>query len=101
MDEYPFTFQDIAISEYENDPDIKVCISQMTSKVKWNYVLHDIYTKFTKQKTGFERVGPHKFVAPKGGQDVIKHIYNMKVTEKDIWVVTYPRSGTTWTHNGI
>ena len=33
----------------------------------------------------------------KAGQDVIKQIYNMEVTEKDIWVVSYPRSGTTWT----
>ena len=46
-------------------------------------------------------MGPHQFVAPKGGQDVIKRIYNMKVTEKDIWVVTYPRSGTTWTQEMV
>eukprot|EP00091_Calanus_sinicus_P011180 TRINITY_DN25397_c0_g1_i1.p1 TRINITY_DN25397_c0_g1~~TRINITY_DN25397_c0_g1_i1.p1 ORF type:complete len:318 (-),score=121.60 TRINITY_DN25397_c0_g1_i1:101-1030(-) len=82
--EYPFTFEEIQIAEYEEDLDIK-----------------DVYTKFTKQKTGFERVGPHRFVAVKGGQQVFKRIYNMEVTEKDIWVVTYPRSGTTWTQEMV
>jgi len=84
MDDYPYTFQEIPLSEYEDDPDIK-----------------DVYKKFTKQRTGFERVGPHRFVAVKGKQDVIKRIYNMKVTENDIWVVTYPRSGTTWTQEMV
>ena len=32
---------------------------------------------------------------------MIKRIYNMEVTENDIWVVTYPRSGTTWTQEMV
>jgi len=84
MGDYPHSFEEIPLSEYEGDAAIK-----------------DIYQKFTRQKTGFERVGPHRFVSVKGGQDVIKRIYNMKVTDKDIWVVTYPRSGTTWTQEMV
>merc|ERR1712215_21724 len=84
MDSYPFNFQEIPLSEYENDPELK-----------------DVYKKFRKITHGFERVGPHRFVAVKGAKDVVKRIYNMKVTEKDIWVVTYPRSGTTWTQEMV
>ena len=26
MEDYPFTFQEIPLSEFEDDPDIKVCV---------------------------------------------------------------------------
>ena len=96
---YPYTFQQIPLSEYEDDPEIKVCTYKCI--VALSLYLQDVYKKFKRQQTGFERVGPHRFVALKGTQEVIKRIYNMEVTENDIWVVTYPRSGTTWTQEMV
>jgi len=50
---------------------------------------------------GYERLGPIGYVVKAGKREVIRRIQNLEVTKEDIWVVTYPRSGTTWTQEMI
>ncbi|XP_066996262.2 sulfotransferase 1C4 [Anabrus simplex] len=52
---------------------------------------------FTGEKTGFVQVGPQKWFFPSKFATEWSNYYNLKVRSDDVWVVTFPRSGTTWT----
>ncbi|KAM3963079.1 sulfotransferase 1C4-like [Aphomia sociella] len=52
---------------------------------------------FTGEHTGFVRVGPKGYFLPYKYRQEAANIYNMPVRSDDIFVASYPRSGTTWT----
>ncbi|KAI5632736.1 sulfotransferase domain-containing protein [Phthorimaea operculella] len=52
---------------------------------------------FTGEHTGFVRVGPKGYFLPHKFRQEAAKIYNMPVRPDDIFVASYPRSGTTWT----
>ncbi|KAI5632725.1 sulfotransferase domain-containing protein [Phthorimaea operculella] len=49
------------------------------------------------ERTGFVRVGPKGYVLTNKFREEAPKIYNLTVKPDDIYVATFPRSGTTWT----
>ncbi|KAI5646047.1 sulfotransferase domain-containing protein [Phthorimaea operculella] len=52
---------------------------------------------FTGQFSGFVKVGPKGYCLPQNFRNKAAKIYNMPVRPDDVFVVSYPRTGTTWT----
>lgn len=53
-------------------------------------------TLFT-NKMGFIEVNPGKCILPTKYRDIGERILNFKVDEKDIWLVSFPRTGNHYT----
>ncbi|TRY80471.1 hypothetical protein TCAL_13353, partial [Tigriopus californicus] len=47
------------------------------------------------------QVMPGRIILPKTYEEDAKRIYNMELRPDDIWIVTYPKCGTTWTQESV
>ncbi len=43
------------------------------------------------------RTVPRGILMPKRYESLAEEIYNMEVRPDDVWMITYPKAGSTWT----
>ena len=56
-----------------------------------------LLAKFKGERTGFVRVGEKKYFYPYRYMEQAEGFYKFKARASDTWVMSHPRSGTTWT----
>ncbi|XP_014245580.1 sulfotransferase family cytosolic 1B member 1-like [Cimex lectularius] len=54
-----------------------------------------LMSHFDGERTGFCQVGPKKWLLPAAYKQHAEQYYTMPIKKDDVWIITFPRSGTT------
>ncbi|XP_057652157.1 sulfotransferase 1E1-like [Diorhabda carinulata] len=76
----------------DSDKKFPYAIKEVEEKVN-----KELLTKFTGEKTTFLQVGPKDYFLPSGYRKEANHYYTFALRPNDVFIVTFPRSGTTLT----
>ncbi|XP_071446820.1 sulfotransferase 1C4-like [Hetaerina americana] len=57
----------------------------------------EVLTLFPKRKDGFVHAGSKKYLLYSKYRKEGVHYYNMELRPDDVWIISFPRSGSTWT----
>ncbi|XP_058820907.1 luciferin sulfotransferase [Topomyia yanbarensis] len=60
-----------------------------------------LLANFHGEKTGFVQVGDEKWFFPSKYEQAAEHFYGFEARASDVWIATFPRSGTTWTQEMV